>query len=290
MSRDDRDIGGIPPSGEAPVAHILAQGKDWRISAYTCHAGPQDRPFEERHEEFTIAAVLDGSFKYRADTGTALLHPGAFVLGNHGTCFECGHDHSAGDRCIAFHFAPDYFSEIAASVAGSARYRFPIAMVPVIDRLLPQLVRIETRAAAGDPLGIEETVPELMETVIDVISGVGTSPVRVSAHDEKRISAVLRYIERDATETVNLERLASVAAMSKYHFLRTFRRVVGMTPYRFVLGARMRRATVRLVTSDEAVSAIAFASGFGDLSTFNNRFRDLFGMSPRVFRKRERKG
>ena len=76
--------------------------------------------------------------------------------------------------------------------------------------------------------------------------------------------------------------------MSKYHFLRTFRHLVGMTPYQFVLSVRMRRAAVRLATSSEPVSAIAFETGFGDLSTFNGRFRDVFGMSPMVYRSRER--
>jgi AraC-like DNA-binding protein len=76
--------------------------------------------------------------------------------------------------------------------------------------------------------------------------------------------------------------------MSKYHFLRTFRRTVGMAPYPFVLNMRMRRAALRLARSFEPVSRIAFKTGFGDLSTFNNRFRDVFGMSPRAYRNRER--
>jgi AraC-like DNA-binding protein len=76
--------------------------------------------------------------------------------------------------------------------------------------------------------------------------------------------------------------------MSKYHFLRTFRHTVGLTPYQFLLGVRMRRAAVRLATSAAPVSAIAYETGFGDLSTFNARFRQTFGTSPTVFRSRER--
>ena len=64
--------------------------------------------------------MIDGLFRYRADTGTAILHPGAFLLGNSDTCYECGHDHSTGDRCIAFQVSPQYFAEVAASRAGSA--------------------------------------------------------------------------------------------------------------------------------------------------------------------------
>ncbi len=54
--------------------------------------------------------------------------------------------------------------------------------------------------------------------------------------------------------------------MSPYHFLRTFRQVAGMTPHQFVLRTRLHRAAVRLRTSDEPISAIAFDAGFGDLS------------------------
>ena len=72
--------------------------------------------------------------------------------------------------------------------------------------------------------------------------------------------------------------------MSPYHFLRTFRAVVGMTPHQFVLRTRLHRAAVRLRRSSAAISTIAFDAGFNDLSTFNRRFRRLMGASPRDYR------
>jgi len=272
----------------APVARPLCQGQDWSISEYICTAGPDDRPFEEQREQFAIAAVVEGTFSYRADTGTAMLHPGAFLFGNSATCYECGHDHSTGDRCIAFHIEPAYFAEVAASIAGSGRFRFPTPMLPATPKLLPWLVRIETRPALAERLEIDEAVPRLMEAVIGAVAAAPPLPACVSARDARRVAEALRYIELHAADALDLDTLAGVAIMSKYHFLRTFRRAVGMTPYQFLLGVRMRRAAVRLATSSEPVSAIAFDTGFGDLSTFNGRFRDIFGMSPTAYRNRER--
>ncbi len=276
------------PAASAPVARPLRQGQEWSISEYLCTAGPDDRPFEERHEEFSIAAVIEGTFSYRGDTGAAVMHPGAFLFGNSATCYECGHDHSTGDRCISFHFSPAYFAEVAASIAGSGRFRFPTPMLPVTPKLLPWLVRIEARTALAERLEMDESAPHLMEAVIGAVSGTTPLPVCASARDARRVGDVLRYIELHAADALDLETLAGVAIMSKYHFLRTFRRMVGMTPYQFLLSVRMRRAAVRLATSSEPVSAIAFETGFGDLSTFNGRFRDVFGMSPMVYRSRER--
>jgi AraC family transcriptional regulator len=283
MRRNDS----IPAAG-VPVARSLRQGQEWSMSEYLCTAGPDDRPFEERHEEFSIAAVIEGTFNYRGDTGAAVMHPGAFLFGNPATCYECGHDHSTGDRCIAFHFSSPYFAEVAASITGSGRFRFPTPMLPVTPKLLPWLARIEARTALAERLEMDESAPGLMEAVIGAVSGTTPLPVCASARDARRVGDALRYIELRAADALDLETLAGVAIMSKYHFLRTFRHIVGMTPYQFVLSVRMRRAAVRLATSSEPVSAIAFETGFGDLSTFNGRFRDVFGMSPTVYRNRER--
>jgi AraC family transcriptional regulator len=272
----------------APAVRSLRRGREWRVSEYLCTAGPEDRPFEERHDRVAIAAVIEGTFTYRADTGAAMLHPGAFLLGNAAACYQCGHDHSTGDRCISFQAAPEYFAEIAASMAGSGRFRFPAPMLPATPGLLPWLARIEARTAFAEPLDIDETAARLVEAVIGAMSGQTPRPVCGSPRDGRRIGEALRYIELNAADALDLDTLASVAVMSKYHFLRTFRHMVGMTPYQFLLGVRMRRAAVRLATSSAPVSAIAFDTGFGDLSTFNGRFRETFGMSPTAFRSSER--
>ena len=87
-----------------------------------CRSGPDDRRFEERHTRVSIAAVISGSFVYRCDSGSELLHPGALLLGNTGSCFECGHEHSRGDRCVAFHLDQDLFEEIAAATTGTPSF------------------------------------------------------------------------------------------------------------------------------------------------------------------------
>jgi AraC-like DNA-binding protein len=216
-----------------------------------------------------------------------MLHPGAFLCGNASACYECGHDHSTGDRCISFQAAPEYFAEIAASTAGSGRFRFPAPMLQAAPRLLPWLARIEARTAFAESLDIDETAARLMEGVIGAMSDQTPLPVRMSPRDGRRIGEALRYIEINAADALDLDTLAGVAIMSKYHFLRTFRHMVGMTPYQFLLSVRMRRAAVRLATSLAPVSAIAFETGFGDLSTFNARFRETFGMTPTTFRTLE---
>jgi AraC family transcriptional regulator len=290
MSRERCDTAAqlAEASRAGPVERVIAGGNDWRISELTCHAGPHVRPFEERHGDVTIAAVVAGSFTYSTDSGRALLHPGAFLLGNSGACFECGHDHGTGDRCVSLQLSPGYFAEISATAAGSSRYRFPAAMLPVAKHVTPAIVRLETMADGDLPLRIEEAVAALAAAVLATVSGHIGSRGRTSARDERRVAEVVRYMEEHATEPLDLDRLANVAYLSKYHFLRTFRRTIGVSPYQFLLTLRMRRAALRLVSSMDSIASIGFESGFGDLSTFNGHFRDLFGTSPRAYRGRKK--
>jgi len=270
---------------DPPQSRPIARGADWSVSEQICRAGPQHRPFEERHGEVVIAAVLGGSFNYRTDSGRALLYPGAFLLGNAGTCFECGHQHGTGDRCVAFHYADALFEEICAGAAGSHRFRFAAAMIPALPKLAAPFVGIETMGAAAPAIVIEELAIRLAELVVSTMSGAPPARAAFSPGDEQRVARVLHFIEDNAERPLGLASLANVAAMSKYHFLRTFQRTTGLTPHQYLLGTRMRRAATQLRASHVPVAAIAYDAGFGDLSTFNNRFRKVFGVSPGRFRK-----
>jgi AraC-like DNA-binding protein len=125
---------------------------------------------------------------------------------------------------------------------------------------------------------------QLAGRVCATLAGTARTTGRVSGRDERRITAALRRIEVLAHEPLSLADLSREAAMSPYHFLRTFRAVVGMTPHQYVLRTRLHRAAVQLRRSNEGVSSIALANGFNDLSTFNRRFRQLTGRSPTAYR------
>ncbi len=80
----------------AMISHPLASGPGWQVRDLVCNSGPGDRPFEEQHEAACIAVVTEGSFQYRTHDGAAVLVPGAVLLGAHGSCYECGHEHVVG--------------------------------------------------------------------------------------------------------------------------------------------------------------------------------------------------
>ena len=261
--------------------HQLASGPGWRVEDVVCSAGPGDPPFEEQHDLVCVAAVTRGTFQYRTPDGRATLVPGALMLGNPGACFECGHEHGVGDRCLSFHFDPEFFEEIVASVPRARRLTFMKPRLSPSERLLPVISAAET---ADDDLEYEEAALRVAAAAVTVESGGGETFRNL--RQERRVTEALRRIEAEPEEPVTLWQLARDAAMSPYHFLRTFNVISGVTPYQFVLTQRLRRAAVRLRRTTDPISAIAYEVGFNDLSTFNRRFRRIMGMTPGTWRTR----
>jgi AraC family transcriptional regulator len=268
----------------ALASQLLASGPGWRVEDVVCTSGPRDRPFEERHDAVCIAAVISGTFRYRSQVGSAVLAPGALLLGNHHHCFECSHRHGTGDRCLSFRLTPEFWQAVAGAIPGVRALSFSVPCLPPSSRLLSLSAAVEVARGDSDAGAFEELALRLAGIAAGALNEGKSRAPSPSARDERRIGAALRHVEAHAEEPLSLAALAAVAAMSPYHFLRTFRALVGMTPHQFILHARMRRAAVGLRQTSDTVSAIAFASGFGDLSTFNRRFVRIFGVSPSAYR------
>ncbi len=267
-----------------PPRRALASGAGWRALDIVCSAGPDDPRVEEWYDAVNIALVLDGTFHYRSEQGSATLAPGGIVLGNYGACFECGHEHGVGDRCVAFHFAPEVFEEALSSTPGVRKMGFSPASLPPLKATARLLADVETARDENDEAALEELAFDAASLVAATASGAEPANSESRIVYQRRISEAIRRIEDDLAQRHALADLAREAGMSRYHFLRVFREVVGVTPHQFVLRRRMHRAAVRLRRSDESVSAIAFAEGFEDLSTFNRRFRQVMGASPTAWR------
>lgn len=266
-----------------PAVRRIAGGEAWSVSEVVCSAGPEDRAYEEQHDGFSISAVLEGSFTYRAGGSASILYPGALLLGNDGGCFVCGHQHSVGDRCVSFNVRDDALDEARLPrVRGRAAFDQPI--LPASNRLLPLFAAIEALRDGASPLRAEETLLSVLEAVAAALGAGVRAPPAPLAWEARRVVEVLTLIEERADDRLDLSALAARAGLSRHHFLRVFRRLVGMTPYQYVLRVRMARAARRLTKTRDPVGSIALDSGFGDLSTFNARFRAIFGVSPTRYR------
>src|SRR6476660_2716843 len=98
------------------------------------------------------------------------------------------------------------------------------------------------------------------------------------------IQRVISSIREHLDESISLGEMAAVAYMSPYHFNRTFRRITGLPPRRFLSALRFEAATKKLLETDSSITDICLDVGYNSLGTFVRRFSETMGMSPRRFR------
>ena len=274
------------------TARLLAQGRGWKVEDVICTSGPRDRPFEEQHTNVSIAIVAAGSFQYRAQNGSCpsreLMTPGSLLLGNPGQCFECGHEHGAGDRCLSFQYTPDYFESLAAGCRAKGSFHVP--RVPPLRSLSPLIARACASVTVGGCLDIswEEISVQLAAETIQLLGGRSLCTSDTPSSGVARVTRAVRMIERNPEAGLTLGSLAREARLSPYHFLRIFQRLTGLTPHQYVLRTRLREAAIRLAAESAKILDIALDCGFGDVSNFNRAFRGEFGVNPRAYRLQAR--
>ena len=94
------------------------------------------------------------------------------------------------------------------------------------------------------------------------------------------------HTDQHYAEPLDLEALAAVAGISKYHFQRLFTATYGLSPAAHLSRRRVERAQDLLRATNLTVTEVCHAVGFSSLGSFSSRFRDWSGRRPSEFQRR----
>ncbi len=173
---------------------------------------------------------------------------------------------------------------VAVAIPGVHRLAFSVPTIPPLRPLSALSADIQLAADGDDFRSAEELALQLAGGMLRLVADAPALRAP-SELDQRRIGRVLRHIEAHSDEPLTNADLARLASMSPYHFLRVFRILIGITPHRYLIQMRLQRAAGELRRGADPIAAIAFASGFSDLSTFNHAFHRTFGLTPSRYRE-----
>jgi AraC-like DNA-binding protein len=86
-------------------------------------------------------------------------------------------------------------------------------------------------------------------------------------------------LDLQAMKNLSLEEISAGAGISKYHFIRLFKNVFGISPYQYQIRRRLENAKLELLKGVSILDT-ALAHGYADLATFSKAFKQAFGQAP----------
>lgn len=106
----------------------------------------------------------------------------------------------------------------------------------------------------------------------------------IGALADRRIGKAIELMHSDATHPWTLEKLSSVATMSRSAFAKRFKSLIGVAPLDYLIRWRMRIAR-DLLRRGSTVAAVATQVGYSSESAFRHAFKRLYGHAPKRYWK-----
>lgn len=150
------------------------------------------------------------------------------------------------------------------------------------DATLLELARLMAVESAehhnlNGPLFWNDVASGFVDRLVDRHASSST-PRRQRRLGARALGRVQDYVTAHLDEAIDVETLARIAHLSPFHFSRVFARSVGMTPHRYVLRLRLRRAVELLREGKLGFAEIAARTGFADQSHLSRWVRRVHGV------------
>lgn len=101
----------------------------------------------------------------------------------------------------------------------------------------------------------------------------------------EKLRSAKRFIDTHYHTPVNLDEMATKACLSKFHFIRLFKRLYGITPNQYLISVRLEKAK-QLLQNGATVATACFSVGFDSTTTFAGLFKKTTGIAPSGLHKK----
>lgn len=248
----------------------------------------------------SIKSFTGGSAHYRTSKGSYTVHENTWLVLNDQEPYTIEFDSKTFVRSTVVFFPTGWAETVARSLtdtqnnllddpAPNARsLEFHQTISPDDGKILPQLAALD-RACRGKQVPddwLEEKLYALLESLLHTHSEHRKRTAQLPASKRNTREELYRrlcrgrdFLHAHAFEAPTLDQAARAAALSPYHFHRSFHNAFGQTPRQYTETLRLQRAESLLPHAP--TTDVALAVGYESYSAFHDAYRRHFGKSPR---------
>lgn len=246
-----------------------------------------------RHADFgpcthtlSIRAAWGGVEYCHADGRTIGVDDDNFLILNHGRIYSTSIRSEQPVESLAICFGPALVEQIHAE-GKSAQFHEHLRPHDAVVSPILHAVRAELAAGGEDEVWYDQQLTILLarmlahqERLLDRVDSLGLIRSTTRRDVYRRISRATDLLHSSYASGIDLSTLAQTAGLSKYHFLRLFKLVHGLTPHTYLQRKRVGVAVRLLESTSLTVREVATNVGFADDSTLVRQVRRWTRQTP----------
>ncbi|GLC89287.1 AraC family transcriptional regulator [Lysinibacillus piscis] len=246
------------------------------------------------HKELQFVYIKSGCVQYRVGAELLILEEGEGLFINTSILHEAKPYQMAQATTYCINVDTTLLAGYQGSVLAEKYVRPYVEgnVVPYIQLAGKEAKRIEEVAKQLEQqadffeLRVWQDLLGLWQTLLATAMLKVTMEPSVQVVQQERAKEMLDYIHAHYQEKMTLEQLAAHVFLSRAECSRFFKKVVGVTPFTYLLHYRLHTSMTLLKNSEESITAIASVTGFSTVSYYIEKFKAYTGYSPSAYRKR----
>ncbi len=190
---------------------------------------------------------------------------------------------------VMIEFSPKYLSKMANQMNLSANIEL-IDTVSKKDLLVQQLslafLSATNKNETSSRLYADSLAHTLMFHVIkNYTNAVDKAKQFLGGLSGYKLRLVKEFINDNLEQDLTLSEISEVADLSHFHFARSFRKTMGVTPQQYITNLRIEKAKNLLSHSNLPIVEVGFQTGFKNQSHFTTLFRKITSFTPKIWRE-----
>ena len=242
------------------------------------------------HIEYEIFYIDEGSVTFGIEDSVTTANAGDVIFMHPGT------NHFVQKiEGIKYHY---YAMVFDSSVLGAEREPVRNTLDGIrVSRFikLPEEILKKMRAAAeyekqgffGHELFVKTVLFDIIAYVITSNQYVEISKFMMAeqSHNVNAIDVTLTYIREHYRENISLDDILKITSYSKSHFIRLFKKNIGMNLTDYINKYRIEKSCLDLIYTNKNVTEIATENGFNTVQYFSKTFKNYMDCTPKQYQK-----
>ncbi len=235
------------------------------------------------HDHYVIELVIKGADEFYCNGKTYTAEKNQLVLINPG---EVHTGSTVLDTPLQyFSLYPDKktLEEVAEAVGINLSSDFNFQRSLLNHSVLTEKFHLlyQSFILKADPASQQEIFLDCMQTLLKLPAS-NRSRVTLENKKDRRVEFLIDFIRTHFKEDVSLQQMADMVRLNPFHLVRLFKKVIGVSPYDYLINTRAEHSR-QLLRKGYKVQEAAQQAGFYDSSHLNRSIRKIAGTSPKSF-------